>query len=56
MKILLVEDNPQIIDFLEKGLKEESYAVDVSSDGKEGFYLATTNTYDLIILDIMIPL
>ena len=55
MKILLVEDNPQIIDFLEKGLKEESYAVDVSSDGKEGFYLATTNTYDLIILDIMIP-
>jgi len=55
MKILLVEDNPNIVEFLEKGLREESYAVDIASDGKEAFYLATTNTYDLIILDVMIP-
>lgn len=55
MKILVVEDNPQIVDFLEKGLKEQAYAVDIANDGKEGFYLATTNTYDVIILDIMIP-
>lgn len=55
MKILIVEDNPQITDFLSKGLKEQGYAVDMGSDGKEGFYLATTNTYDLIILDIMLP-
>ena len=55
MKILLVEDNPNIVDFLEKGLKAESYSVDVSTDGKEAFYLATTNTYEVIILDIMIP-
>jgi len=55
MKILVVEDNPHIVDFLEKGLKEASYAVDVASDGKEAFYLATTNTYDIMILDIMIP-
>jgi len=55
MKILLVEDNPNIVDFLQKGLKEESYAVDIANDGKEGFYLATTNSYDMIILDIMIP-
>jgi len=55
MKILVVEDNPQIIDFLQKGLKEQGYAVDVSNDGKEGFYLATTNSYDIIILDIMLP-
>lgn len=55
MKILVVEDNPQISDFLQKGLKEEGYAVDVAGDGKEGFYLATTNIYDLIILDIMLP-
>jgi len=55
MKVLLVEDNPQITEFLEKGLKEQGYAVDISSDGKEGFYLATTNTYDIIILDVMLP-
>ena len=55
MKLLVVEDNPHIVDFLEKGLKEASYAVDVANDGKEAFYLATTNTYDIMILDIMIP-
>ncbi len=55
MKILVVEDNPQIVEFLEKGLKEQNYAVDTASDGKEGFYLATTNVYDVIILDIMLP-
>jgi len=55
MKILLVEDNPSISQFIQKGLQEQSYVVDIASDGKEGFYLATTNTYELIILDIMIP-
>lgn len=55
MKVLVVEDNPNILEFIEKGLKEQSYAVDCASDGKEGFYLATTNTYDVIILDVMIP-
>jgi len=55
MKILVVEDNPSIYEFLEKGLKEQGYAVDIADDGKEGFYLATTNKYDLIILDIMLP-
>ena len=55
MKILVVEDNPSIHEFLEKGLKEQGYAVDIAEDGKEGFYLATVNKYDLIILDIMLP-
>lgn len=55
MKILVVEDNPQISDFIKKGLNEQSYAVDIAQDGKEGFYLATTNSYDMIILDVMIP-
>lgn len=55
MKILVVEDNPNILSFIEKGLQEQAYAVDTATDGKEGFYLATTNTYDLIILDVMIP-
>ncbi len=55
MKVLVVEDNPQITDFLQKDLKEQGYSVDISHDGREGFYLATTNIYDIIILDIMIP-
>ena len=55
MKILLVEDNTVICNFIEKALKKQSYAIDIANDGKEGFYLATTNSYDLIILDIMIP-
>lgn len=55
MKILVVEDNPNIADFIQKGLQEQAYAVDVADDGKEGFYLATTNSYDIILLDIMLP-
>lgn len=55
MKILVVEDNPSIYEFLEKALKEQAFAVDIAQDGRDGFYLATTNKYDLIILDIMIP-
>lgn len=55
MKILVVEDNPNIVDFLQKALQEEAYSVDVATDGKEAFYLATTNTYEIILLDIMIP-
>ena len=55
MKILLVEDDIKISSFLNKGLKEENYTVDLCFDGEEAVYLASTNTYDLIILDIMIP-
>ncbi len=55
MKILLVEDDLKICSFLNKGLKEENYVVDTSHDGKEALYLVETNSYDLIILDIMIP-
>lgn len=55
MKILVVEDNKKISSFLQKGLNEQGYIVDIGEDGKEGFYLATTNTYDIIILDIMLP-
>lgn len=55
MKILVVEDNPNIVAFLQKALQEESYSVDVATDGKEAFYLATTNIYEVILLDIMIP-
>lgn len=56
MKILIIEDDEKIINFLKKGLEEESYTVDSSLNGEEGIYLASVNTYDLILLDIMIPL
>jgi DNA-binding response OmpR family regulator len=56
MKILIIEDDEQIISFLKKGLEEESYIVDYSLNGDEGIYLASVNNYDLILLDIMIPI
>ena len=55
MKILLVEDDKKISSFLNKGLKEEGYIIDSSFDGEEALYLILNNTYDLILLDIMIP-
>lgn len=55
MKILIIEDDKKIVDFLKKGLQEESFTVDSSLNGDEGIYLATINTYDLILLDIMLP-
>lgn len=56
MKILIIEDDEKIINFLKKGLEEESYTIDYSKNGEEGLYLASVNSYDLILLDIMIPL
>lgn len=55
MRILVVEDEKKIADFIKRGLKEEGYAVDVAYDGKEGHLLASANDYDIIILDLMLP-
>ncbi|MDD5669241.1 MAG: response regulator transcription factor [Candidatus Omnitrophica bacterium] len=55
MRILIVEDEKKIADFIRRGLKEEGYAVDAAYDGEEGHFLASTNEYDLIILDLMLP-
>lgn len=55
MRILVIEDEKKITDFIKRGLKEEGYSVDVAYDGEEGHFLATTNEYDLIILDLMLP-
>ncbi len=55
MRILLVEDEIKIANFVERGLKEENYVVDVASDGEKAMFLAEINPYDLIILDIMLP-
>lgn len=56
MKILVVEDEKKVASFLKKGLEQEYYTVDVTHDGKVGLDLSLTEDYDLIILDIMLPL
>lgn len=55
MRILLVEDEKNVAGFIKKGLTEEFYTVDASVNGEDGFLMATTTEYDLIILDIMLP-
>ena len=55
MRILVVEDEHRIANSIKKGLEQERYAVDVAYTGSDGFDLASTETYDLIILDIMLP-
>ena len=55
MRVLIVEDDQKVADFLAKGFKEEFYAVDVCFDGNEAVEFAEAFTYDLIILDIMLP-
>jgi DNA-binding response OmpR family regulator len=55
MRILVAEDDEKVTRFLEKGLKEERYAVDVCYDGEEALFLSEINPYDIIILDIMLP-
>lgn len=55
MKILLVEDEPKTVAYLQRGLTEQGYAVDVASNGIDGQHLALTGDYDAIVLDIMLP-
>jgi DNA-binding response OmpR family regulator len=55
MRILIVEDDTDLGEFIGKGLREERYAVDLAVDGEEGLQLAGENPYQLIILDIMLP-
>ncbi|AMQ56249.1 response regulator transcription factor [Algoriphagus sanaruensis] len=55
MRILVVEDESGISNFLKQGLEEESFAVDVADNGKEGLNLALSGNYDLLLLDWMLP-
>lgn len=55
MRILLVEDEPTAAQVLANGLREQSYAVDVATDGEAAVFQATTTDYDAIILDVMLP-
>jgi len=55
MRILVVEDEHKIAAAIKKGLEQEKYAVDLAYTGSEGFDLATTEAYDCILLDVLIP-
>jgi DNA-binding response OmpR family regulator len=55
MRILLVEDEPKMANFIARGLVAERYAVDVARDGRDGLEFAASYHYDLIILDLMLP-
>lgn len=55
MRILVVEDEHKIANAIRRGLEQESYAVDVSYDSTDGMAMATTEPYDLVILDRMLP-
>jgi heavy metal response regulator len=55
MRILVVEDEKKVASFIKRGLEEEEYEVDLAGDGEEGLYMAETNPYDLILMDLMLP-
>ena len=55
MRVLIIEDDAQIASFVQKGLEEAGFAVDQVRDGQEGFAMATSNSYDALIVDIMVP-
>jgi heavy metal response regulator len=55
MRILVVEDEPRMANVIARGLREQSYAVDVAPDGIKGLYQASINDYDVIVLDVLLP-
>lgn len=55
MRILVVEDDPKVAGFLEQGFREEQFEVDVALDGEAALARAGASTYDLILLDFMLP-
>jgi len=55
MRVLLIEDDPHTAGFIAKGLREDGHTVEHAGDGKQGLFLATTETFDAIVLDRMLP-
>ncbi|MEV0613574.1 response regulator transcription factor [Nonomuraea sp. NPDC050404] len=55
MRVLLVEDEERLADLVKGGLAGEGFAVDVAHDGRDGLWMATENSYDVIVLDVMLP-
>jgi DNA-binding response OmpR family regulator len=55
VRVLVIEDESKVAGFIQKGLQQEQYAVDVARDGEEGAYQAQNFDYDIVILDLMLP-
>ena len=55
MKVLIVEDEHKVVDYLRSGLTEQGWVVDVATDGEEGAYMAIEYDFDVIVLDVMLP-
>lgn len=55
MHILVIEDEPKVAQAIRKGLESENYQVTLASTGEEGYFLATTRAFDLILLDLLLP-
>lgn len=55
MKILVVEDEKKVASFIQRGLEEENFTVEIATNGEEGIAMAESNHYDLILMDIMLP-
>lgn len=55
MRVLVIEDDRQVADFVVKGLKENGFAVDAAYDGRDGLFMAASEPYDVIVLDRMLP-
>lgn len=55
MRILVIEDDAETAAYLKKGLKESGYTVDWSKDGRDGLFMATSEKYDLLVIDRMLP-
>lgn len=55
MRALLIEDDREVACYVSKGMKEQGFTVDLASDGKEGLGLASTETYDVMVIDRMLP-
>ncbi len=55
MRVLVIEDDTEVSSYIQKGLKEAGHAVDCAADGKDGLFLATTETYDVFVMDRMLP-
>src|SRR5438105_15387159 len=55
MRILVIEDEPRIVDFLRCGLEAEGFVVDAAEDGAVGLRLALTGAYELVVLDLLLP-
>lgn len=55
MRFLIIEDEPEVLSYIVKGMKEAGHTADTAIDGKNGLFLATTEEYDLLIVDRMLP-